>query len=136
MFVECILHQFKQASIVFGSSQSFLWRPYVLLSFTSMAGVLFTKLLAHFTPTVGAFLAPQIVSAISLIRDRVGDSPWASSCSIPNKHPILYNSHSSVGWRELLSCNSSVESSNKCGFGDIVDLCGCQDAGELTRIES
>jgi hypothetical protein len=47
-----------------------------------MAGVLFTKLLAHFTPTGGAFLALHIASAISLIRDRVGDSPWSSSFSV------------------------------------------------------
>jgi len=65
----------NQALILSGSSQSFLWYSYVLLSFTSRAGVLFTKLLAYFIPTGGAFLALQITSAISLIRERVGDSP-------------------------------------------------------------
>jgi Na+-translocating ferredoxin:NAD+ oxidoreductase RnfD subunit len=65
----------NQAPIFFGSSQSFLWHSYTLPSLTSIAGVLFKKLLTYLTPTRGLLLTLQITSAISLIRDRVGDSP-------------------------------------------------------------
>jgi hypothetical protein len=75
----CLLTVFftssNQAPIIFGSSQSFLWHSYALPSLTSIAGVLFIKLLAYLTPTRGLLLALQIASTISLIRDRVGDSP-------------------------------------------------------------
>jgi hypothetical protein len=61
--------------MISGSSQSFLWHSYVLLSFTSKASVLLIKLAAQLTLTAILPLTLQIVSAIPLIRLRVGDSP-------------------------------------------------------------
>jgi len=81
--IPCLLIVFftssNQAPITCGSSHSLLWLSYVLPSLVSSSGVLLMKLFAQLTPTGSTPLALQIVSAISLTRLIVGDSPWASS---------------------------------------------------------